>query len=118
MNRKQYLEYVEHFNNKRYDAVTSYFTPDITVEEATVSGIEELPQLREADLEHHLTNDKQPDESTPTSKAVPSRPVPRTKPKGGDKGKTELPEFGGKNDYQLNQAINLLKGLQILQGQN
>ena len=32
MNRKQYLEYVDHFNNKRYDKVTSYFTPDITVE--------------------------------------------------------------------------------------
>jgi len=32
MNRKQYLEYVDHFNNKRYDAVTSYFAPDITVE--------------------------------------------------------------------------------------
>jgi hypothetical protein len=26
------LEYVSHFNNKRYDAVTSYFAPDITVE--------------------------------------------------------------------------------------
>jgi len=32
MNREQYLEYVDHFNNKRYDAVTSYFAPDITVE--------------------------------------------------------------------------------------
>jgi len=32
MNRAQYQEYVDHFNNKRYDAVTSYFTPDITVE--------------------------------------------------------------------------------------
>jgi len=32
MNRKQYLEYIDHFNNKRYDKVTSYFTPDITVE--------------------------------------------------------------------------------------
>ena len=32
MNKEQYLEYVDHFNNKRYDAVTSYFTPDITVE--------------------------------------------------------------------------------------
>jgi len=93
-------------------------TPDITVEEATVSGIEEGPQLREADLEHHLTNDKQPDESTPSSKAVPSKAIPKAKPKGGDEGKVELPEFGGKNDYQLNQAINLLKGLQILQGQN
>jgi len=32
MNREQYLEYVDHFNNKRYDAVTGYFAPDITVE--------------------------------------------------------------------------------------
>lgn len=32
MNREQYLEYIDHFNNKRYDSVTSYFAPDITVE--------------------------------------------------------------------------------------
>jgi hypothetical protein len=32
MNRQQYLEYVEHFNNKRFDKVAGYFTPDITVE--------------------------------------------------------------------------------------
>ena len=32
MNREQYLEYVDHFNNKNYDAVTGYFAPDITVE--------------------------------------------------------------------------------------
>ena len=38
MNREQFLEYVDHFNNKRYDAVTSYFTPDITVEYSSVWG--------------------------------------------------------------------------------
>ena len=32
MNREQYLEYVDHFNHKRYDKVTGYFYPDITVE--------------------------------------------------------------------------------------
>jgi ketosteroid isomerase-like protein len=32
LNRQQYQEYVDHFNNKRYDKVTSYFTPDVTVE--------------------------------------------------------------------------------------
>jgi len=32
MNREQYQMYVDHFNNKRYDKVTSYFAPDITVE--------------------------------------------------------------------------------------
>jgi len=41
MNKKQYLEYVDHFNNKRWDAVTSYFAPDITVDyfdDGTYSG--------------------------------------------------------------------------------
>ena len=32
MTRQEFLEYVDHFNNKRYDAVTSYFMPDCTVE--------------------------------------------------------------------------------------
>jgi hypothetical protein len=32
MNRAEYQVYVDHFNNKRYDDLTSYFTPDITVE--------------------------------------------------------------------------------------
>ena len=36
MNREQYLEYIDHFNSKRYDAVTSYFTPDVTVEYSSV----------------------------------------------------------------------------------
>jgi hypothetical protein len=41
VNREQFLEYVDHFNNKRYDAVTSYFAPDVTVEyydDATYKG--------------------------------------------------------------------------------
>lgn len=32
MNREEFEVYVDHFNNRRYDAVTSYFAPDITVE--------------------------------------------------------------------------------------
>ena len=32
MTREEYLEYADYFNNKRYDKVTSYFTPDVTVE--------------------------------------------------------------------------------------
>ncbi len=91
-------------------------TPDIVVEEETVSGVVDTgPRLREADLEHHLINDKQPEDKL-APKAAPPKSAP--KPKGGEEDKAfELPEFGGKNDYQLNQAVNLLKGLQILQGQ-
>jgi len=32
MNRKQFLEYVDHFNNHRWDKVVSYFRPDVTLE--------------------------------------------------------------------------------------
>lgn len=38
MNREQFLEYVDHFNNKRYNAVTGYFAPDVTVEYSSVWG--------------------------------------------------------------------------------
>ena len=30
MNRKQFLEYVDHFNNRRFDKVAGYFCPDVT----------------------------------------------------------------------------------------
>jgi hypothetical protein len=43
MNKDQYLEYVDHFNNKRYDAVTSYFAPDVMVEYYTNWANPETP---------------------------------------------------------------------------
>ena len=32
MDREQFLEYVDHFNNHRWDKVTSYFRPDVVLE--------------------------------------------------------------------------------------
>jgi hypothetical protein len=32
MNRKEFLEYIDHYNNHRWDKVTSYFCPDVTLE--------------------------------------------------------------------------------------
>jgi hypothetical protein len=32
MNRKQFLEYANHFNNHRWNKVVSYFRPDVTLE--------------------------------------------------------------------------------------
>lgn len=83
--------------------------PDIMVDDPSTVGMENVFRLRESDLEKHLINDKQADDKadfTSKSEAAP-------------KNKTETPppvEFGSKNDYQLNQALNLLKGMQILQG--
>jgi carboxyl-terminal processing protease len=73
--------------------------PDITLENLTVTETDEgdLTPLAEADLTGHLTNgQKQETESQAETKDVPSSPL-------ADK------------DYQLNEALNLLKGIYIVQ---
>jgi len=86
--------------------------PDILVEDPATAGQDNSFRLREADLNKHLTNDKpQNDKPDTGSKTIP--PPPSTK---GDAAKPAPAEFGAKNDYQLNQALNLLKGMQILHG--
>jgi carboxyl-terminal processing protease len=91
--------------------------PDIVVEDATVSGNGSALSVREADLDRHLFNDKNAEgksEAAKTKKPVEVKP----KPKDGPQVKAVTPETGeiaAKADFQLSQAINLLKGLQILQ---
>jgi carboxyl-terminal processing protease len=95
-------------------------TPDIVADDPAVA--EASLRLREVDLERHLSNDK---ESEAEPKTRPSQAKPEPKPetkqkKEDDKEKSEQgppKEFGSKEDYQLNQALNLLKGLQVLQKQ-
>lgn len=86
--------------------------PDIAVEEGTLSSADQGFNLREADLPHRLSNPK----GEPAPEAPKPSPVTTpddNKDKAGDKP-VQL-EPGSKNDYQFNQALNLLKGLQILQ---
>ncbi|OGT23313.1 MAG: peptidase S41 [Gallionellales bacterium RIFOXYB12_FULL_54_9] len=83
--------------------------PDILVDDPSTAAADSVFRLRESDLDKHLINDKQPEEkiSVPAKSEAPV------------KGKTDPvspAEFGSKNDYQLNQALNLLKGMKILQG--
>ena len=93
--------------------------PDITVEES-LNGTSAL-RVREADLENHLEDKKDDGKESaapvkPQSKA-PAKPK-TAPPKDEGEESTEPPtrELASKNDYQLNQALNLLKGLQIMQG--
>ncbi|RZT76032.1 carboxyl-terminal processing protease [Azospira oryzae] len=88
--------------------------PDINVEESANGASPE--RLREADLERHLINDKEK-EATAAPKSKDGKANGKNKGKEEDE-KSELPapaEFASKSDYQLNQALNLLKGLQIMQ---
>jgi carboxyl-terminal processing protease len=85
--------------------------PDILVEDPSTAGLDSTFRLREADLDKHLANGKEGEETPDTSKKA--LPAPENK---GDTAKGAPTEFGSKNDYQLTQALNLLKGMRILQG--
>ena len=89
--------------------------PDILVEDPATAALDNAFRLREADLDHHLINDRQPDDKTDE---ISGRQPTKVQANGKEQssGKTELSEFGAKNDYQLNQALNLLKGMNILHG--
>jgi len=93
--------------------------PDIPVEEATIAEVEQPAlRMREADLERHLINPTEKDEGdskdSPKPAAKPATPKEGGADVKGEKDKPEQPEYGSKTDYQLNQALNLLKGLQII----
>jgi len=75
-------------------------TPDVLVEDSLQGN--SFGFLREADLERHLINDKD-------SQVVPKAAKPE-KRRSDDEAPTAPIEFGSKDDYQFNQAMNFLKG--------
>jgi carboxyl-terminal processing protease len=89
-------------------------TPDVIVDESANGDTRE--RIREADLERHLDNDK---DQTAGKEAAKPHAAKNGKGKGAKEEEEEAPktpafEVAGKNDYQLNQAVNLLKAWQII----
>ena len=86
--------------------------PDIVVEETQEGG--RPPYLREADLSGHLTNDRDSSANQPKEKKNDEK-------ERGNRPENEAPwhriEYTSASDYQFQQAINLLKGLSIVQKQ-
>ncbi|HEY6897666.1 MAG TPA: S41 family peptidase [Rhodocyclaceae bacterium] len=93
--------------------------PDVIVQETPNGGVNH-DRMREADLERHLENDKDaaatPAPATPAKE--PSKPAPKKgkdKAPEGDEENVKPLEYASKDDYQLGQAMNLLKALSIVQ---
>ncbi|TMH98237.1 MAG: S41 family peptidase [Betaproteobacteria bacterium] len=80
-------------------------TPDLVVEDPsdTATAI----RVREADLQRHLENGKAKIEKAEPAapRAKPAAPASNAAP-----GEQKPPEFGGKDDFQLLQALAFLKG--------
>ena len=97
--------------------------PDIVAEDPATAGADDGFGVREADLDKHLSNTQQSDGEA-------AKPGEGIKVPADKHGKTEKDvkdpkdkkpalepgEVVSKNDFQVNQALNLLKGLQIIQG--
>jgi len=106
--------------------------PDIEVEEATLNGVTgDAFRVREADLDHHLSNPQggdetktapakqgQPEAKLAPQPAAPAKAKPEALDKDGKPVKDEEPlrpgEISLKKDYQLQQALNVLKVQQIV----
>jgi len=88
-------------------------TPDVIVEESANGASHE--RLREADLERHLDNDREKaKEPAPKPAAATKNGKTKGKDEAEEEPKPPIFEFASKNDYQLNQALSLLKAWQII----
>ena len=96
-------------------------TPDVEVAESTVNGVNNPLRVREADLDHHLAN---PQDKGGAGVGGKPQPSAAPAPNGAEPDKPVTPakdDKGVGNDYQLSQALNILKVQQILmqkQGKN
>jgi carboxyl-terminal processing protease len=83
--------------------------PDWAVAE-TAEGAVRSARMREADLANHLINDKDPD----AEKKIDAKPEAKAEAKAEEKKDDSKPpvriELGTKDDFQYQQALNLLKG--------
>ena len=103
-------------------------TPDVLVDEPSAEGAAPSTRTREADLDHHLPN---PAEiaavdsgkiqvvKADTQTATDAKPGPVGKPVAKTEAaakpeKAPRPAYGTKDDYQLNQALLILRGQQTV----
>lgn len=89
--------------------------PDIVVEDP-LNPTDESMNVREADLEKHLSNGQEqeaPAKTEPVKTQEKDQKPGKEKP--GERKPLEPGEVVSKDDYQVNQALNLLKGLHIIQ---
>ncbi len=97
-------------------------TPDIVVEDPSFPSSDANLRVREADLDRHLSNGdegKAKPDAKPDAKPAPkpqSESSPAQPGSEDEKAEKRPPTvFGSKDDFQLNQALNVLKGMNVLQ---
>ena len=86
--------------------------PDVMLDETADGNVFAALRPREADLEKHIGNDKTPEAKDPAREKAREEAMKRLEEEQAKNKQPPkpLPEFGSTEDFQLQQALNQLKG--------
>ncbi len=93
--------------------------PDVMVDETPEGNVFAALRTREADLEKHLSNGRDPEKADPAAEQVREAAREEARKKLEEEAKKpaaerRLPEFGSDKDFPLMQALNRLKGQPVM----
>jgi len=89
--------------------------PDIVVEPAKIEKLQVSDTRHEADLKGALPNPDSPQPANAAKPATPTKPDQSTqaKPTKGEESTTDASIMGTSQDYQLERAVDLLRGIEM-----
>ena len=102
------LTTARYFTPKGQSIQAKGISPDLWVEETANGAVNDRLRVREADLNRHLAGSDEPKGGKPNANKPEQRPGQGPGPDGTRDAKPI--EFGSPEDYQLQQAMNHLKG--------
>ncbi len=85
--------------------------PDVMLDETAEGNVFAALRTREADLEKHLSNGREEEKKDPEREKAREEAIKKLEEESKKPaGERRLPEFGSDKDFQLQQALNQLKG--------
>ncbi|MCW7541512.1 S41 family peptidase [Aquabacterium sp. A7-Y] len=92
--------------------------PDVMLDETAEGNLYSALRMREADLQKHLVSGGEKDEKDPAREKAREEAMKRLEEEAAKQASKPpakpLPEFGSEEDFQLQQAMNRLKGKTVL----
>jgi carboxyl-terminal processing protease len=94
----------------------SGITPDVLLDETAEGNLFSALRVREADLEKHISNGQSPEQRDAAREKAREEARKRLEAEAAKNGGAPrpLPEFGSAEDFQLQQALNRLKGKPVV----
>ena len=88
--------------------------PDVMLDETAEGNVFAALRTREADLEKHLSNGREQETKDPEREKAREQALKKLEEESKKpNAERRLPEFGSDKDFQLQQALNQLKGLPV-----